>query len=348
MNEPSTTENVLSAVPIDGLVVLVGPSGSGKSTWAAQWFRPDQIVSSDALRALVGTGENDQRAGNDAFEVLDDVVARRLKRGLLTIVDTLGFDDERRVAWVAMARTRRRSAVAVYFDTPAKICRARDKARPRPVPSKVLTAQLARRDVVYPLLDAEFDAVIEPSRPVVMVARVFAPITTEPVPIPGRAARPDESVTEPGPASRLRFGLHLSSFTWPGESSEIGPRLATIATEAERVGFDSIWVMDHMLQIPHVGREWEPMLESYSTLAYLAAATERVRLGTLVTGITYRNVAHLGKIVATLDVLSSGRAECGLGVAWFEKEHTAYGWRFPPVNERYQLLEDALQLLPMM
>jgi alkanesulfonate monooxygenase SsuD/methylene tetrahydromethanopterin reductase-like flavin-dependent oxidoreductase (luciferase family) len=90
------------------------------------------------------------------------------------------------------------------------------------------------------------------------------------------------------------------------------------------------------------------MLESYSTLSFLAAATGRVRLGTLVTGITYRNIAHLAKIVATLDVLSSGRAECGLGAAWFEREHTAYGWRFPPPRERYELLEDALELLPLM
>ena len=86
--------------------------------------------------------------------------------------------------------------------------------------------------------------------------------------------------------------------------------------------------MVHMLQIPQVGRDWEPMLDSYTTLGYLAAATERVRLGTLVTGITYRNVAHLAKIVASLDVLSSGRAECGLGAAWFAAEHKAYGWPF--------------------
>jgi alkanesulfonate monooxygenase SsuD/methylene tetrahydromethanopterin reductase-like flavin-dependent oxidoreductase (luciferase family) len=106
--------------------------------------------------------------------------------------------------------------------------------------------------------------------------------------------------------------------------------------------------MDHFRQIPQVGRAWEDFLESWTTLAYLAACTERVQLGTLVTGITYRNVAHLGKIVATLDVLSGGRAVCGLGLAWFADEHAAYGWRFPPVAERYALLEDALQLLPLL
>ena len=90
------------------------------------------------------------------------------------------------------------------------------------------------------------------------------------------------------------------------------------------------------------------MLESYTTLGFLAGRTSRLRLGTMVTGITYRNVAHLAKIVATLDVLSGGRAVCGLGAAWFEREHKAYGWRFPPLAERYELLEDALQLLPLM
>jgi alkanesulfonate monooxygenase SsuD/methylene tetrahydromethanopterin reductase-like flavin-dependent oxidoreductase (luciferase family) len=90
------------------------------------------------------------------------------------------------------------------------------------------------------------------------------------------------------------------------------------------------------------------MLESYTALAYLAGLTERIRLGTLVTGITYRNLAHLAKIIATLDVLSGGRAVCGIGAAWFEREHRLYGWRFPSLTKRYALLEDALELLPLM
>jgi alkanesulfonate monooxygenase SsuD/methylene tetrahydromethanopterin reductase-like flavin-dependent oxidoreductase (luciferase family) len=90
------------------------------------------------------------------------------------------------------------------------------------------------------------------------------------------------------------------------------------------------------------------MLESWTTLGYLAARTERVRLGVLVSGITYRNIAHLAKIAATVDVLSAGRVICGLGAAWFEHEHHAYGYRFPPLGERYELLEDALELLPLM
>jgi F420-dependent oxidoreductase-like protein len=106
--------------------------------------------------------------------------------------------------------------------------------------------------------------------------------------------------------------------------------------------------MDHFVQIPQVGREWEDMPESYATLAFLAGVTERIRLGTLVTGAGYRNLAHLAKVIATLDVLSGGRALCGLGAGWYEREHRLYGWRFPPLAERFARLEDALELLPLM
>jgi len=95
-----------------------------------------------------------------------------------------------------------------------------------------------------------------------------------------------------------------------------------------------------------MGPAWSDMLESWTTVAHLAATTSTIRLGTLVSGITYRNVAHLGKIVATLDVLSGGRAMCGVGLGWYEQEHRAYGWDFPTRRDRYALLEDALQLLP--
>ena len=106
--------------------------------------------------------------------------------------------------------------------------------------------------------------------------------------------------------------------------------------------------MDHMRQIPMHGPPWSDILESWTTLAHVAGCTERLRVGTLVTAPTFRNVAHLAKIVASLDVLSGGRVDCGLGLGWFADEHVAYGWSLPTVDVRYALLEDALQLLPHM
>jgi F420-dependent oxidoreductase-like protein len=146
----------------------------------------------------------------------------------------------------------------------------------------------------------------------------------------------------------LEFGLQIARFGFPGAPQATGAALADVARAAERAGFTSLWVMDHFVQIPQVGREWEDMLESHTTLGYLAGVTERIRLGTLVTGITYRNLAHLAKIVATLDVVSGGRAICGLGAGWFEREHRLYGWDFPPLPDRFARLEDALELLPLM
>jgi F420-dependent oxidoreductase-like protein len=315
-------------------VVLVGPSGAGKSAWADEQFPPEQVVSTDRLRALVGEGEHDQRAGTDAFAVLDLVLERRLKRKLLTVVDSLGLDPEKRALWRAAAAKAGVPCHAVVFDTPAKDCRARNKARGTPVPSKVLTAQLASFDEQRAALDREgFAAVHAPGTVRVTSADLYD--------APAHAHRQRE---EP---MTLTFGLQVPRFTWEGDAEALRPKLAAIARAAEAAGFDSLWVMDHFVQIPVVGREWEPMLDSYTTLGYLAGVTERVQLGALVTGVTYRNVAHLGKIVATLDVLSGGRAVCGIGAAWFEREHRAYGWDFPPLRERFALLEDALQVLPL-
>src|ERR687895_706939 len=146
----------------------------------------------------------------------------------------------------------------------------------------------------------------------------------------------------------LEFGLQVPRFDFPGHPASTAEALADVARAAEDAGFTSLWVMDHFLQIPQIGREWEDMLESYTTLGYLAGVTERIRLGTLVTGITYRNIAHVAKIVATLDVVSGGRAWCGIGAAWFEREHRLYGWEFPTLGERFDRLEDALELLPLL
>jgi F420-dependent oxidoreductase-like protein len=322
-------------LPSSALVVLVGPSGSGKTTWAAAQFRADQVVSTDALRALVGEGEHDQRAGTDAFAVLDDVLERRLRRRLLTVIDSLGLDPARRRSWLAVARRHGVPCVAVTFPTDAAVCRARNRERQPPLPAKVVTSQRRAFDAaVASLSDEGFDGVHEAADVVIVPpALVAAPLAA--------ARQRDDPMA-------LRFGLQIPSFTWAGGPAAMGERLGAIAAEAEEAGFASLWVMDHVLQIPFIGREWLDMLDSYTTLGFLAGRTSTIRLGTMVTGITYRNVAHLAKIVATLDVLSGGRAMCGLGAAWFEREHRAYGWPFPPLKDRYALLEDALQLLPLM
>jgi F420-dependent oxidoreductase-like protein len=145
------------------------------------------------------------------------------------------------------------------------------------------------------------------------------------------------------------FGLHLPSYTFPDTPTEhLFDRIVEQAKAAEGAGFGMVSVMDHLYQIGGIGSNTDPMLEGWSVLAALSRETSRVRLGTLVTGVTYRNPAFLAKQVTTLDVLSGGRAICGLGLGWFEQEHTAYGWDFPPRAARYALLEDALQLLPLL
>ena len=318
-------------LPYPALVVLVGPSGSGKSTWAAQHFGTFEVVSSDALRGVVGEGERDQRAGTDAFDVLDLIVERRLKRGLLTVVDTLGMDAKRRAAFREVAARFDVPCHAVVFDTAAGDCRRRNKATGA-VPPPVLSAQLKRWPQVAADVAAEPFAAVHTPGAVTIVPSAF-------LTAPAARARQQE---DPVP---LRFGLQIPRFEPLGDASALGGNLVAVARAAEQVGFTSLWVMDHFLQIPQVGREWEQMLDSWTTLSFLAAATNSIRLGPLVTGITYRNVGHLAKIAATLDVLSDGRAICGLGAGWFEREHKAYGWSFPPLRERYALLEDALQAL---
>lgn len=142
-----------------------------------------------------------------------------------------------------------------------------------------------------------------------------------------------------------RFGLQIPSFTHPGvPDSRLFDRVAAIAGAAEASGFDSLWVMDHLYQIGMVGLRTDPMFEAYTLLGGIAARTERVQLGTMVTGVTYRNPALLAKIVTTLDVMSSGRAILGLGAAWNEDEHRGYGYAFPPAGERLDRLEEALQI----
>ena len=146
----------------------------------------------------------------------------------------------------------------------------------------------------------------------------------------------------------MRIGLQIPSFTWQGGTAVIGPRLAEIAKTAEDAGFYSLWVMDHFFQIRGVGQPEEPMLESYSTLGYMAGLTKRVKLGTMVTGVVYRYPGILVKTATTLDVLSGGRAYLGIGAAWFEREALGLGVPFPPLKERFERLEEALQIAKQM
>ena len=322
-------------LPDPSLVVLVGPTAAGKSHWAARWFHPDQVVSSDRLRAVVGVGERDQRASRDAFEVLDLIVAKRLRRGLTTVIDSTGLEPKRRRAWRELAERHGVPAHAVVLDTPEGEVRARTRALASPLPAKVVAQQVRAAADTVRLLAEEGWSGVHAAGPLELVPPAF-------LTAPAAAARQKED------PMTLDFGLQVSRFDWPGHPATTASSLAGVARAAEAVGFTSLWVMDHFVQIPQVGREWEDMLESHTTLGYLAGVTERIRLGTLVTGITYRNPALLGKIVATLDVLSGGRAMCGLGAAWFEREHRLYGWELPPLAERYARLEDALELLPLM
>ncbi len=142
----------------------------------------------------------------------------------------------------------------------------------------------------------------------------------------------------------MNVGLHVTRFDWPGAPESVRPTLAATARAAEDAGISWMTVMDHWFQMPNHDRAEDPMLEGYTTLGFLAAHTESVRLGLLVTGVTYREPGLLAKIVATLDVLSGGRAQLGIGAAWYEREHRGLGVEFPPVAERFERLEEAIQI----
>lgn len=146
----------------------------------------------------------------------------------------------------------------------------------------------------------------------------------------------------------MKIGLQVPCFTWPGGPTEIARRLADIGKAADDAGFASLWVMDHFFQIEMVGKVEEPMLEGYSALSYLAAVTKSVRLGTMVTGVVYRHPGILVKTATTLDVLSGGRSYFGIGAAWNERESRGLGVPFPAIKERFERLEEALQITKQM
>ncbi|QIS15705.1 LLM class F420-dependent oxidoreductase [Nocardia arthritidis] len=142
----------------------------------------------------------------------------------------------------------------------------------------------------------------------------------------------------------MRLGIHVPNFDMPGGPAAIAPELARVGAAAEAAGLSWLSFMDHYFQIPPRGVAEQPMLEGYTTLGYLAAHTERIRLSLLVSGVTYRHPGLLAKIVTTLDVLSQGRATLGIGAAWFDREHEGLGVPFPPMKERFERLEEAVRI----
>jgi F420-dependent oxidoreductase-like protein len=147
----------------------------------------------------------------------------------------------------------------------------------------------------------------------------------------------------------IKLGLQIPNFSYGTGVAEIFPTVIAQAREAEAAGYDSVFVMDHFYQLPGLGTPDQPMLEAYTTLGGLASATERVQLGTLVTGNTYRNPTLLAKAITTLDVVSQGRAILGIGTGWFELEHQQLGYEFGTFTDRFNRLNESLQIvLPML
>jgi len=143
----------------------------------------------------------------------------------------------------------------------------------------------------------------------------------------------------------LKFGIQHPNYSFDGEAPAIIDSLKNIVDKAEYLGYDSFWVMDHFHQIPNVGKPQEPMLEGWATISVLAGMTSKIKLGTMVTGNTYRHPSVLAKMGATLDVLSKGRLFMGIGAAWNDQEASAYGIPFPPTKERLQRLDEAVQVI---
>lgn len=328
----------LSGIPEPALVVLVGAAGAGKSHWSGQHYRAVEVVSSDHLRAVVGSGRADLDATDDAFELLDRIVRARVGRGLTTVVDTLGLDAGRRADLRDLARTHGLVAAVVVVDAPDEVCRRRNAQRDRPVPAPALRSQLARVREVRADLDAEdWDVVVGVDGSDAGPAVATVAITAEP------AAREPAAANGPGTIPGLG-GIVLQVSRFPWDDDPLG-WLVAVARAAEDAGFTGIALMDHLLQIPQVGRHWDSLPEPLVTLGALSAGTERLRLGTLVSPVTFRPPGVLAKAMATLDVLSGGRAFCGVGAGWFAREHAGFDVDFPPIAQRQDDLERGIEVM---
>jgi alkanesulfonate monooxygenase SsuD/methylene tetrahydromethanopterin reductase-like flavin-dependent oxidoreductase (luciferase family)/predicted kinase len=316
-------------LPDPALVVLVGPAGSGKSHFAAAHYRRHEVVSSDELRSVVGSGEHDLGATDEAFALLERIVAGRLSRGLTTVVDTLGLDPVKRRSWLAAARAAGLPAVAVLVDTPPEETRRRNADRAYVVPAPALTQQLRRfKDVRVELEQEGWDLV-----------HVVVPDLSAPPPV----ATPSPGTTADRVSSQgLAVVLQVARFPWGDDPAAW---LRSMALAADEAGFAGLAVMDHLIQIPQVDRAWEPIPEPWVTLGLVAGLDTGLRLGTLVTPVTFRPAGVTAKAAATLDALTGGRTFVGVGAGWWEREHAAYGLPFLSARQRLAALESAIETM---
>jgi alkanesulfonate monooxygenase SsuD/methylene tetrahydromethanopterin reductase-like flavin-dependent oxidoreductase (luciferase family) len=223
-------------------------------------------------------------------------------------------------------------AAAVLFDTDPAECRRRNRGRDVPVPAPALDGQLRRMRAAAVEVTAE-------GWDVVTTAGQGTPEASH---TPGARAAASQQRERP-----VRMGLVLQLSRFPWEQDPAGPArwLGAVARAAAEAGLQGIALMDHLIQIPQVGRDWEPIPEPWVTLGMLAGLEPGLRLGTLVTPVTFRAPGILAKTVATLDVLSGGRSFCGIGAGWWEREHAAFGLPFPPARARLDELESAIETL---
>jgi alkanesulfonate monooxygenase SsuD/methylene tetrahydromethanopterin reductase-like flavin-dependent oxidoreductase (luciferase family) len=319
-------------LPDPALVVLVGASGSGKSTWAQARYRVEEIVSSDALRGVVGSGPHDLDASIDAFTLLETIVAARLGRRLTTVVDTLGTDAERRRTWRAAAAATGLPSVVVVVETDETECRRRNAARDRPVPAPVLASQIRAVREVHTELDAEGWDLVVPITDTSGPSEARSEVAAQPR--VAAAPRPDRTNS-----LGVRVVLQVSRFPWGEEPQRW---LTDIARATDEAGFAGLAVMDHLIQIPQVGRAWEPIPDPWVTLGAVAGLGTGLDLGTLCTPVTFRSAGVTAKAAATASALTGGRAFVGIGAGWWEREHAAYGLPFPPSQERFDELERAI------